>query len=110
MRPAGGTRRDFLKSSARAAGAAVLGGPLLLRAAPESTAANSRIRIALVGCGSKGRGDMKGLLSRGAQLAALCDPDAAQLTQGARGCEGAGRVGRLGGRGLSPAAGRGGSL
>ena len=73
------TRRDFLKASARVAGATAFGGPLLLRAAPDSTAANRLIRLALVGCGGQGRSDLKGLLPRGAQLVALCDPDPAQI-------------------------------
>lgn len=73
------SRRGFLQSSALALGATTLGGPLLLRAAPASTAANSLVRLAVVGCGGQGRSDLKGMLSRGAQLVALCDPDAAQI-------------------------------
>jgi predicted dehydrogenase len=73
------SRRDFLKTSALALGATTFGGPLILRAAPDATAANSKIRLAVVGCGGQGRGDMKGLLHGGAQLVALCDPDAAQI-------------------------------
>lgn len=75
------SRRDFLKSSAVAVGATAFGGPLLLRAAPSSTAANSKLNLAVVGCGGQGRGDMKGMLSNGANLVALCDPDAAQIAK-----------------------------
>jgi predicted dehydrogenase len=75
------SRRAFLKTSAASAGVAAVGRPLvLLGADPASTAANSRLNVALVGCGSQGRGDMGGLLSTGgANLVALCDPDAGQI-------------------------------
>ncbi len=73
------SRRDFLKTSAMAVGAMAAGGPLILRAAPNSTAANSKVNLVLIGCGGQGRGDMKGMLSSGANLVALCDPDAAQI-------------------------------
>lgn len=78
------SRRRFLKTSAMALGAATVGGPLILRAAPGSTAANSKVNLAVVGCGGQGRGDMRGMLSRGANLVALCDPDASQVEQARR--------------------------
>jgi predicted dehydrogenase len=46
-----------------------------------STAANSKLNLALVGCGGQGRGVMKGLLSCGANLVALCDPDQGMIDQ-----------------------------
>jgi predicted dehydrogenase len=61
-------------------GAAALGRPLILLGAPAaSTEANSKLNIALVGCGGMGRADMRILLSCGANLVALCDPDPAQI-------------------------------
>src|SRR5690242_2263080 len=75
------TRRDFLKTSAMAFGAAAVGGPLILRAEPSSTSANSKINLAVVGCGGQGRGDMKEMLSNGANLVALCDPDPEQIVK-----------------------------
>ena len=70
------SRRSFLKVSAAALGAAAFSRPLLLSGADAgSTAANSKLNLAVVGCGGQGRGDMKGLLSCGANLVALCDPD-----------------------------------
>jgi predicted dehydrogenase len=70
------SRRRFLKLSTTALGAAALSGPMILSGAePSSTAANSKVNLALVGCGGQGRGDMRGLLSCGANLVALCDPD-----------------------------------
>jgi hypothetical protein len=70
------SRRSFLMASATALGAAAFSRPLILSGAEAgSTAANSKLNLALVGCGGQGRGVMKGLLSGGANLVALCDPD-----------------------------------
>ena len=70
------SRRSFLKVSAAAVGAAACARPLILSGADaSSTAANSKLNLAVVGCGGQGRGVMKGLLSAGANLVALCDPD-----------------------------------
>jgi SAM-dependent methyltransferase len=74
------SRRGFLAASTVALGAAALGQPMvLLDATAASTAANNRVNLALVGCGGQGRGDMRGMLSCGANLVALCDPDPAQI-------------------------------
>ncbi|MHB1036725.1 MAG: Gfo/Idh/MocA family protein [Pirellulales bacterium] len=76
------SRRGFLAVSTAAVGAATLSrAPLLRSAAAASTAANSKLNLAVVGCGGQGRGDMGGLLSCGANLVALCDPDAKQIDQ-----------------------------
>src|SRR5438874_8978742 len=75
------SRRGFLKASAAVAGAAAGMGPLILRGAANSTAANSKLNLAVVGCGGQGRGDMKGLLSNGVRLVALCDTDAGMIDQ-----------------------------
>ncbi|NLX96892.1 MAG: Gfo/Idh/MocA family oxidoreductase [Rhodopirellula sp.] len=70
------SRRSFLKISAAALGTAAFSQPLILSGAEAgSTAANSKLNLALVGCGGQGRGVMRGLLSGGANLVALCDPD-----------------------------------
>ncbi len=70
------SRRSFLKTSAAVLGAAAFSQPLIMSGAqPGSSAANSKLNLALVGCGGQGRGVMKGLLSCGANLVALCDPD-----------------------------------
>jgi predicted dehydrogenase len=74
------SRRGFLAASSSALAAATLGRPLvLLGVPPSSTVANSKLNLALVGCGGQGRDDMRGLLSCGANLVALCDPDPAQI-------------------------------
>ncbi len=71
----GSSRRTFLGASAIAMGA-----PLIVRAAnPASTIANSRLNLAVVGCGGQGRGVMRNILSSGANLTGLCDPDASQI-------------------------------
>jgi predicted dehydrogenase len=72
------SRRVFLKVSAFAGGAA-FGGPLVMRGKAASTSANSKLELAVVGCGGQGRGDMSGMLGNGAKLVALCDPDADQI-------------------------------
>jgi len=73
------SRRGFLKMSAVAAGTTALGLPLVMRCSAASTTANNKLNLAVVGCGGQGRGDMSGLLSNGANLVALCDPDAEQI-------------------------------
>ncbi len=74
------SRRGFLQVSATALGAAAFGRPLILLGGEAgSTAANSKLNLAVVGCGGQGRGVMRGLLSRGANLTALCDPDPGQI-------------------------------
>jgi predicted dehydrogenase len=73
------SRRGLLKSSALGIGAAVLGGPLVRRGSAATTEANSKVNLAVVGCGGQGRSDTSELLSSGANLVALCDPDANQI-------------------------------
>ena len=74
------SRRSFLKTTALGAGAATCVGPLVLRGSAASTAANSKLNLALIGCGGQVCGDMSGMLSSGAvNLVALCDPDANQV-------------------------------
>lgn len=72
------SRRRFLQASA----AAAFGAPMVLAGRPASTQANSKLNLAVVGCGGQGRGDMMGMLGTGqVNLVALCDPDAAQIEQ-----------------------------
>lgn len=74
------SRRRFLGLSARAIGAATLGGPVLLRGSAASAAANERLNLAVVGCGGMGRAVTGWLLGSGqVNLVALCDPDAAEI-------------------------------
>jgi predicted dehydrogenase len=78
------SRRGFLAAGS-ALGAAAFGSPLvLLGADAKSTAANDRLNLAVVGCGGQGRGDMRQLISCGANVVALCDPDTAQVAAARR--------------------------
>ena len=79
------TRRTFIKEAAAgAAGTAMLGS----RAAAMSAAsqdrvagANRRVRVALIGCGGQGNGDLRAALRLGAECVALCDVDDEQTSR-----------------------------
>ena len=65
-------RRSFVRRAAGLAGASLAGGRALN--------ANDRIRIALIGCGGRGRADLANFLSiPDVECAALCDVDQAQI-------------------------------
>ena len=77
-----GSRRRFLKDSLGfGATSAVLGGAAASAASADQVAgANDRIRIALIGCGGMGRGDLRDFVKvPGVQCVALCDVDDAQV-------------------------------
>src|ERR1044071_7424867 len=77
-REPGMSRRALLKEAVLGVGAAALCGPDRVAL----SAAKDKLRLAVVGCGGQGRGDMQGMLSTGlVKLVALCDPDAAQIEQ-----------------------------
>ncbi|MEP6637648.1 MAG: Gfo/Idh/MocA family oxidoreductase, partial [Acidobacteriota bacterium] len=67
------SRRSFVKSSALATGAAVIGAPAHLRAA----GANDRIRVGVIGVGGMGTGHVSSLVKKSAQeniqVVAVCD-------------------------------------
>jgi len=76
------SRRGFFQTTAAILGGAALSRPLILSGMEAgSTNANSKLNLALVGCGGQGRGVMKGLLAHGANLAAVCDPDQEMIGQ-----------------------------
>src|ERR1700722_5309791 len=62
-------RREFIKTSSLAAGALAFGAPALLR----GQNLNSKLNIACVGIGGKGRSDTDACA--GENIAALCDVD-----------------------------------
>ena len=62
-------RRNFLKTATLAGGAAVFGVPTLLR----GQNLNSKLNIAVIGCGGKGEGDTD--CCSGENIYALCDVD-----------------------------------
>ena len=74
------TRRDFMKSSAAAAGAAVLAAPAIAKSAQSP---NDRIRIGLVGIGGRMRfhiGSLSTIAQEGnVEIAAICDCDQTKL-------------------------------
>ena len=74
------TRRDFLKSSATAAGAAMLAAPAIAKSAQSP---NDRIRIGLVGLGGRMRFHIGSLGSmaqeNNIEIAAICDCDQTKL-------------------------------
>ena len=78
-------RRGFLKQSAGvAAGATLSTGTTSATAASSSRVmgANNQIRIGVIGCGNRGRGDLRQFLKLdGIQCVGLSDVDTAQMTQ-----------------------------
>src|SRR3954453_21336577 len=70
-RPTRVDRREFIKTSSLAAGALAFGVPALLR----GQNLNSKLNIACVGIGGKGRSDTDACA--GENIVALCDVDAA---------------------------------
>lgn len=72
------TRRSFLKT------ATILGGAMALPIhstmfGQRKIGANDKIRIAAIGIGGMGRGDIGGLRDQGVEFVALCDPDLKQI-------------------------------
>src|SRR5688500_821582 len=70
-----GTRRDFIKSTSLALGAAALSAPSIMRA----QGANERINIACIGVGGKGGSDTDSAFKLGGNIVALCDIDSNTL-------------------------------
>ena len=66
-------RRDFIKTSSLAAGALAFGMPALLR----GQNLNSKLNIACIGIGGKGRSDMNACA--GENIVALCDVDSGSV-------------------------------
>lgn len=71
------TRRDFLRTSLFAAGAATLGAPAILRAASP----NDKLNIAVIGVGGRGAANLAGVNSE--NIVALCDVSEANLNRAA---------------------------
>src|ERR1700722_7583384 len=69
--PSGVNRRDFIKTTSLAAGALAFGAPTLLR----GQNLNSKLNIACIGIGGKGRSDSDACASE--NIVALCDVDSA---------------------------------
>jgi len=76
------TRRTFLASAGKGVTAAAMGRAALAAAsAGEVKGANERVKVAMVGCGGRGRYVMRGLIEHGAECTFLCDLHAERLAQ-----------------------------
>ena len=74
------SRRNFLKTSAVAAAAAVPYFSWAKEAYP-SYAKNDKIPIGIIGCGSMGRGDAGRAIVHGGEVVAVCDVDSTRMEQ-----------------------------
>jgi anaerobic selenocysteine-containing dehydrogenase len=78
-------RRRFLKQTAAGvvgAGLGVAGHPTTAASQSRVAGANRRIRVALIGCGGMGGGDLRDFLRVGnTECVALCDVDDAQMAK-----------------------------
>ena len=67
-------RRSFLSSSGKSVAGAALAGLTVTAFRPGSAlGANERVNVALIGCGGRGRYDIRGLVEQGAHATFLCD-------------------------------------
>src|SRR6266545_3260305 len=86
MKPS--TRRTFIKDVAAGAAGGVLAASGSTSAQTAGSqdrvaGANSKVRVALIGCGGQGTGDLRNALRLGAKCVALCDVDDEQVTKAA---------------------------
>jgi len=84
------TRKDFLKASFAAGGAALLTRNRAFAIGQAGGSANGDVRIAVVGINSQGAGHMRDYLTgklKGARLVAICDADEAVLNRRKADCE-----------------------
>ncbi len=72
------SRRSFIRSSALAAGATMLGAPALLR----GQNLNNKLNVAVVGCGGRGGGNMNEV-GKTENIVALCDVFASNVAKAA---------------------------
>lgn len=78
-------RRNFLLGSAGAGLTASALGAQNAGAASNVAGANDRIRVALIGCGGMGSGDLRDFLKiKNTECVALCDPDDRQAAKAAK--------------------------
>ena len=79
-------RREFLNRSIRGAASVSLGAAAVSGGLPPARAlgANERVRIALVGCGGRGRYVTLGLIEQGAEATYLCDLHLGRLEEAAK--------------------------
>jgi predicted dehydrogenase len=84
-------RRTFIKHAAvGAAGGILASSPARAQSAASQdrvAGANTRLRVALIGCGGQGTGDLRNALRLGAECVALCDVDDEQVAKAAEGID-----------------------
>lgn len=76
------TRRDFIKNAGIAGGLLLLPASVLGRT--DKPSANNRLRVAAIGVGGQGWGDLNRVASTGADIVALCDVDSDRLARAAK--------------------------
>jgi predicted dehydrogenase len=82
------SRREFVRTSALAAGAVALAGPFIRSARAGEPGANSKIRVGLIGAGGMGCGDLAAFFGNPeVECAVICDVDDAHLKDGVTVCE-----------------------
>lgn len=82
-RPALLSRREFVRTSALAAGAATLAGPLIRSVRADEPGPNSKVRLGLIGCGGMGRGDLECFFRNPeVDCAVIADVDDSHLANG----------------------------
>ncbi len=82
------SRRDFVRTSALAAGAVALASPFIRSARAGEPGANSKIRVGLIGCGGMGHGDLATFFkSPEVDCAVLCDVDESHFAKCLELCE-----------------------
>ena len=68
------TRRRFLSKSGKGFAGTVLGGmAATAKSSSRVHGANEKVRIALIGCGSRGRSVARGLVQQGAEVPYICE-------------------------------------
>ncbi len=81
------SRRDFVCTSAIAAGTAALAGPFIRSVRAGEPGPNSKIRLGLVGCGGMGMGDLATFFKNPeVDCAVVCDVDDSHLAKGLELC------------------------
>lgn len=81
------SRRDFVRTSALTASAAVLAGPFTRSARAAEPGANSKVRLGLIGCGGMGGGDLECFFRNPeVDCAIIADVDDSHLAKGVQLC------------------------
>jgi predicted dehydrogenase len=86
------SRRQFVHRTALAVGAVAVAGPFIRTVRAGEPGANSKIRLGFIGSGQMGRGDLETFfLNPEVDCAVIADVDDAQMAEGLKVCETAGR-------------------